>query len=862
MEKIFTSRKFKFLCLFVLALVFFTIGFLGLAPANRAKAYQLSDGIEALLPASDVEQYDLSAPIDAVKGGDVTAIIQRDNKTLLIHTPRLGFVTISGTNLSQVKMLNSSTLIVSNQAIIYFVDVNNITSDILTDYEHNNPFGATCVDLNERYIATSFGLNVLVHELSNGVVGEQVNADKDIFISRNAPVAINDNDEIFYIQGDSIYSIWKVSINDDWQKTELVSGLTVKPTGIIANDDLVYFVAGSSVYRMTTEGENFKALTVDGDARYDLGNLIAPTGVSFYGENLLISDPTVGAVQEFAVDSDMLKFTGYAIAKGKTAFNRISANATEIEHYKDLTAVLDENKLTVISTPEGFNSYDKANFKNYLKEDMGFADASFATLPNAFALGNNTALLNFDTNTVKILNLSPMADEQELTFVSGIKTVDTVKDVCYQSGYYYLVATDATNSTVYKIDEKTAAITEKLDFSGIIAELLTVSVRGDIYLADGTTIYLNDTSTQVCTRNSASKLATDLAGNLFALANGSAMQLIGGALTTTAGLNSMQALSIGFDTEKAFYLLSGNESIFATTLIGNVGVDSLSVPDGYKVTDLNSTADTLDVWTADEGTNVYAVSTTGEPLTFEFKDLAESEEEYALLGKITAQQSADGNVVFYALATPHGTVLIDEADLTHKDKTWSDAPESAYVTTDACAYYLPVISAPDTYALTKTIDDDGKIRLPKGTVIYPDSATGKITHLGKEFYLAVFEDNGETRQGYVPVSFTVETPYVTSGYTSYTLEKVSGTNVYAENSLDTGVATLSDGATVRLYKTENGVALIGYQLQDGSWLTGYVKASALQNTPNLVVRNVLIILLVVASVAGSATFFILRKKKS
>ncbi len=863
MEKIFTSRKIKLTLLSALAFLFFSVGFLCFTPIKKTAAYQVYTGIEALLPATEVEQYSLSAPIDAVYDGYFTAIIERSNQSLLVYTKDAGYRTLSGVNLKQVKKFDESSLLVSDSGSIKIVDISN-TIDVLSyssfQYETSNPFGGTFFDLNKEYLITNYSSKANIYQLSGKEISQKLELSIDI--ASETPVAINDNNEIFYVvYNNGSYYICKRNVNDLINKIEFTNALSSKPSQIIANNDIIYFVVNNSLYKMKTDGTDFKALTVDGDTRYDLGNLEEPTGISFHEENLLIADPTVSAVQEFAVDGDTLKFTGYAVAKGKTAFNRISAQSTEIEHYKNLTAVLDENKLTVINCPDGFNTYDKLNFKNYFKEDMGFADSSSATLPNKFALGNDTALLNFGTNTVKLLNLSPMADEAELTFVSGIKTVDTVKDVCYQSGYYYLATTDATHSTVYKVDEKTATIAETFDFTGIIAELITVNVRGDIYIADGTNVYKNELTTAVCARDGATKLTTDLVGNLFALADNKIMQLSGGAFTTTETLGNVQAFTLGFDTEKAFYLLDGNESVFATTLLNNVGIDSLTAPDGYKVTDLETSSTTLDVWTADDSATVYAVTTSGASFNFEFKDLANGVSEYALLSKLSPILSNDGNVVFYALATPSGAVLIDEIYLTQQSKTWSDAPQSAYVTTDACAYYLPIISAPDTFALTRAIDDSGKIRLSKGTVIYPDSTTGKITFLEKEFYLATFDYNGQTRQGYVPVSFTVETPLIQSGYDTYSLERVKATKVYAENSLSTEVATLVDGATVRFYSSKNGVALIEYEV-DGNWLTGYVKVNAIKNTPNLVVRNVLLILLVVASFAGTATFFILRKKKN
>ena len=84
------------------------------------------------------------------------------------------------------------------------------------------------------------------------------------------------------------------------------------------------------------------------------------------------------------------------------------------------------------------------------------------------------------------------------------------------------------------------------------------------------------------------------------------------------------------------------------------------------------------------------------------------------------------------------------------------------------------------------------------------------------------------------------------------------TTIYADQEL-TSELTSFDGGNVRLITKNGGVALISVNTADG-WVTGYIHSQAILNEPNVAVRNILIILAVTASVCGTSTYFILRKK--
>ena len=127
--------------------------------------------------------------------------------------------------------------------------------------------------------------------------------------------------------------------------------------------------------------------------------------------------------------------------------------------------------------------------------------------------------------------------------------------------------------------------------------------------------------------------------------------------------------------------------------------------------------------------------------------------------------------------------------------------------------------------------------------------------LDKEFYLA----KNNATYFYIPSDFTVDELAEDYKYADYKTEKVKKTVVYKNASLGRKIAELDENQTVRVLSEKNGVAEILFNVGDG-WEKGYVKANAIINESQIAVRNILIVLALIACVCGSVTYFVLRKK--
>ena len=73
--------------------------------------------------------------------------------------------------------------------------------------------------------------------------------------------------------------------------------------------------------------------------------------------------------------------------------------------------------------------------------------------------------------------------------------------------------------------------------------------------------------------------------------------------------------------------------------------------------------------------------------------------------------------------------------------------------------------------------------------------------------------------------------------------------------------TLANDTSVKVVEKNDDYALVLVDTGDGTWLQGYIDASAIKDPAKKAVRNILIILIVSVCVLGTALYFLLRKKK-
>lgn len=851
-----TNRKIKYLALILLSLIAICSAF-GFLRSYSVKA-STPKNTELFLPKTGLEYYELSSPIDVYSDDEITAIAYDQDK-LILNLDGDFFPTITLETLKQVDKFTSDRLIVLSRAILRTVNLSS--PNTIQDLSYNSSsISANYFALNDSYLITAFGGEIYIYNLDNGIVTSMLPVTiKEA--NSDTPVAINDNNDIFYANNSG--KLISTNISSLGTVKEY---LDVVPSRIIAKGDFVYYLTnGGRIYKLNVNDKTNVELTIPTGTRYDLGYVISPTSISFKGDNLLVTDSNKNTVQEFKIDGNNLVFTGFAVAENKTAFNRIGKTAKDVEVYGDTLAILDGYKFTLINANDNFDAYNPDCFTDYTASELGGA------LPDRFALGKNTALFLYSPSTtnsfVKLFNLKDGILSEQFS----VPTYSAIRDITYQSGYYYLVSDDAgTDTKVYKFDENgvvfdTVVLNKNLSER---AKKLIVDVFGNIFILneqDKITKYQsgNDIFTVPAPSGvSLLDLSTDLGGTIFALGNNNTVYYLDAQRTwQSEQLQSpvrnalASSFAMNFVNKQVYFIFNGQEFVYKTTELSNLALTSLPVPTEYKTTASNADVDALKLIKPKDGANVYSVTLT-EQNGFKFNELIDSGKEYALISTIVPTSYVDTTLKLYALAGQDGVVIINENQADYLPVDFSESPDKAFVTTSVSMYYLPIITKNGGYALS---NENGVIELAKGTEILPFTNTA-FTFLDREYYFAKATVNGVEYTGYVPIAFTVPVLAEDVTFEEYSYVKVKKTSMYREKDFTTYLTDLPNNTVVKLIETDKTIAKIAYKT-NGGWSVAYVSAQAIKNEPNVAIRNTLIILAVSACVCGTGTYFLLRSKE-
>ncbi len=854
---IYLKRKTR---LYLITILLSTLAFclcLGFSPILNVKAESKNVSATNFLPQTDLESLALSSPIDVYSDQQVTAITQSNQKLLINLNGEWKNTDISFTAIKQINKLDDNMLIVSDNGSIYKIDI----SKSLIGYDMSNArlTGGNYFDINQNYLITAFSTTGLIYKRVNGQLVRYSNKSSDFTVEDSSPIALSD-DNVFYFVNDG--NVVKFEITSD-KSSVFLKG--VSPSQIIANKEFVYYIdkTNSSIYKVSTKGgDPIKLLVGSKDVDFDLGNVTNPTDISFRGENLLITNSN--SIQEFKIEDNELIFTGFAIANGKTAYNRALSSASKIDKLYNTVAVLDDHKLTVFTGENKTDKYARENYKNFLNSALAIDEIE----PMNFALGNGNALISYDDNDAKkflaLLDFSSNLDEDGKFLSTSDKiTIDngvTVQDLCYQSGYYYVLC---TNKQSQQFIYKSTTSGEKLSFERLNPNRLNssftslaVDVYGNVYLANNNAVSKLEKSngykqlSNVTYVSGVKKMQTDLLGNLFVLANGTVRCI---NTNTEYSISNIKNFALDFIDDNVYFIKNNNEIIYSTTQMSNVSIADLSVPSDYTLTNpegIKSASDTLEFFTIQKGSNAYVVDTKNGK--FIFDELTVYDGEYVKICTIEYM----GSPRFLALANQDDIVLteIKHAQSVQKQKI-TDTPPAAFVATDVHAYYLPIINANGDFAL----NDMEKIRLNKTTQI---NIVHKIEFLDCEYYYAEFEFNGNSRFAYIPCSYTVEVLNQDLYWDSYKIEMVKSTSVYADSNMQSVLANLDENSQVRLIEKGDTISKIAYKLTDGTYQIGYIYTNKIIDNPSTSIRNILIIIAVTACVCGTLTYFVLRKRKT
>ena len=806
--KIFNLKKVLLASLiFVSSLIFLVLGTVKFDAAAETE--------EILLPVNEYEYFALSSPLSAYCDGEVVAVAE-SNRLVVFYDGETKILD-GRLSLNQVKKYNEDTLIFSDNGHLYFY---NFKSGNTKDASDDIPgIGGSYFDYNGSYLITAYSAQMQIYS----TVGTVKTFGTIGGIQSLTPVAVN-NESVFYVKNNRIYGAKLENLAGDH---EVYS--EVNPGAMIANDDYIYYTKDGGIRRISINDKTDETLTVE-ETPFDLGKINSPEGLAFKNDRLLITDRS-GSVQEFSVEGTSLKFTGYAIANGKTAYNRLNSVKTLKKFGENLVSI-NGDKFTIVKLNEDFDGYGEKYFINMFLKNT----------PDVYAVGNGTVVYSAGN----VISAFKINSPEKIT---EIARVTTVKDINYGNGKFYVISNNGADTTIISIAENDFS-TEEKTFRNLTANAVVSDVFNDLYFADDVYIYKNSKDEVLCSRSGVTNFAFDLSGNLFGLKDGKIVRLSGRTFTEVFSTNrgNVNAFALSMDETRVIYSVDSDDLLYQTEDVGNSSIEDAKAESDFALNG-NSVVE-LKIYTVKDGFTAIGAKYADGALTFD--GFFEPEPEYAYLGKVDVD-STYNSAEFYALAGNGGIRLIPSPATEEKTVVENAENKEYFVTTKVGTYIVPVITKADEFTIKFS---EESLRLEKGTTVYAEYS---FTALNVEFIYGRTTINGETVAFYIPKNFTTDKRLKDIEFENYTVEKIKACSVYSDASLTEKIAELSQKTEVRLLSEENGALYISYD-SDGATVYGYVSERYLVDESNTVIRNVLAILALFTCLCGTATYFVLRKK--
>ena len=798
-------------------------------------------GISAkkILPINDYELSAINNPESVATDGNNIAILYNTNHVFTVINGSKKDIAINVAKPSKLWFYNGDILCLDTNAIAKLDLKEGVGTKLKLEGSGDNIGCQAYAVCGDKIATVTSGKKIIVYgpsETETGSFVELVNSSgkKDFDVLDEAPIAINSN-YIFTLTADKKI----VRYNHLLESKKVLSDLVVNTNAMVADDNYLYYIEDNEIKKMDiVSGEKSNDFMPE-DTPFELGKITTPSAFCLKGESLLIADTSINAVSEFKT-GETLEFTGFAIASGKTAYNRIGV-AEDVSRYKDKIGILSAEKITVITLSEDFDGYNKEYFNNmFIGESVG-----------SFSVGNSGVLCALEDGKLKYqayTDKEPKAIETS----GGSGIVGSIKYITYQSGSFYLLTSDGAKYYAFGLNEDSLKeLTKDSETGAFVGAVFNkIGETTSDTQAIAVDVYGNLTFSQ----SGYKKIEADLKGDVYGLNLSGELGSFtkeGGSFSKLSGVSAI-AFTLDFDIENVYYTTVEREYLYSTTALNNYALSKIHLPDDYKtqgqsafVVGTVESVSVCKVKTDETVKNVNAYSfeivENGGVKKVKFSDLATLEEEYIPIAKRDNM---------YFCAGKNGVVIIDEKGLDFENRELTVVKKTFYVSTGVHAYYIPIITKNNIYSVVG--NDGAEITLSKGTEIFAEK---KVEILGREFYLAVSGENSY----FIPCGFVSEGLVEIFEYIEFSSAKLKKTTIYSDENMTESLISVAKNTKVNVL-AKSGDKYKVELLQGGETYVGYVYKKDILDESKLAIRNVLVVLAFIACVCGTISLFVLKGK--
>lgn len=747
------------------------------------------------LPTSPLEFYELNSPVAISMSSDGYMIISEFYKSEEDASKNYNRISIYDPTIEKYVVINGKGVLNGESTIFGITQIEKY-GDYIFYLSGNDVYYIPTSNLHAKpqktgVIASNFFSiknDILIANTSNGIKSYAVDLSGETPLFTQTAIEIEvemtslgflSNDKYVYYYTDPYLYRYSTQNSTSYLVAEIKNINYCVEIG-----DYIYYTAmGEGLSKLKKDGSEKPKLVIPADKTSNsLGTFNTPQGLTVKGDNLLVCDVALNAIQEIDTKTD--KFTHFAITTESTADFRLTNNTTLTSLSENYIYAVDNATVPIEGQPTFKRivkvSLDENKAKEYKKIDLSSLYIDNENFDVKLLTASDTHLLIYDGTNLTLY-------EQVLGEVITLKAIKTIQNasvtsLTYLDGVFYY--TDTANNlnynfvNVYKwimpsVDNELTEIVEENLITGNVeikgeAKNITVDIFGNAYILylseDGnnylTRLYSNNLTEPILIPHQVTTLQSDFDGNVYALSNNNEIYrytLQNNSFTvneyklSTYKDSLVKDMVLNYTSETCYFL--ANASIYKT-VDNTLNVKSLSKIDSSNVnaskilTDvtfvsINPSAKLFKVTLGDyvsDGDNLYFNNITpiSNPNTSRvYAVIADLSSDYYLV-------SYSPKIVALVRKTSINNNFLEKADATIIDESLY---ENYGIKVTENNYKKFVISNETAVFAKPIFDDNYKVTtLNKGETVY---AIKTVEFNNKSMTLISLEENGE------PIGYTV-----------------------------------------------------------------------------------------------------------